>query len=76
MLREADLGGTDLSGADLRDCDLFQATLDGAKLDTADLRGAEISGLNLLRLAGYRQMKINADQQHVLLIALGIDVEP
>ena len=75
LLREADLGGTDLSGADLRDCDLFQAALDGAKLDNADLRGAEISGLNLLRLAGYRQMKINADQQHLLLGALGIDVD-
>jgi fluoroquinolone resistance protein len=73
--REANLERTDLSGADLRDCDLFQAVLDGAKLDRADLTGAEISGLNLLRLASFARLKINADQQHVLLAALGIDVD-
>jgi fluoroquinolone resistance protein len=74
--REANLAGTDLSGADLRDCDLFQAVLDGARLDRADLTGAEISGLNLLRLAGFARMKINADQQYALLAALEIEVEP
>jgi fluoroquinolone resistance protein len=74
-LREANLEGADLTGADLRDCDLFQAELDGARLDRADLTGAEISGLNLLRLASFSGMKINANQQYALLAALGVDVE-
>jgi fluoroquinolone resistance protein len=75
-LREANLEGCDLSDADLRDCDLFQAGLDGARLDRADLTGAEVSGLNLLRLASFSRMKINAGQQFALLSALGVDVEP
>lgn len=75
-LREANLEAADLSNADLRECDLFKATLDGARLDRADLRGAEISGLDLLRLASFSQLKINANQQYPLLSALGIDVDP
>jgi len=75
-LREADLAAADLSGADLRDCDLYGAILDQAKLDRADLRGADITGLNLLRLASFKQMKIEAQQQHFLLLALGLDVDP
>jgi uncharacterized protein YjbI with pentapeptide repeats len=49
--------------------------LDAARLDRANLRGAEISGLNLLRLAGFTRLTINLDQQHVLLTAMGVDVE-
>ncbi len=75
-LRETDLSLADLTDADLRDCDLFQAVLDGAKLGGADLRGAEISGLDVTRLGGYRKLTITQGQQHILLDALGIDVEP
>jgi fluoroquinolone resistance protein len=75
-LREANLEGTDLTDGDLRDCDLFQAGLDGARLDRTDLTGAEVSGVNLLRLASFARVKINASQQFALLSALGVDVEP
>ncbi len=74
--READLTGADLTGAILRGCDLFQADLTGAKLAGADLRGAEISGLNLLTLGSFGGMKINQNQQHNLLLGLGVDVYP
>jgi len=75
-LREADLAAIDLTGADLRDCDLYGAILEKAKLDRADLRGADLTGLNLLYLASYRQLKIDSSQQHHLLIALGLDIDP
>jgi len=73
-LREADLSGADLEGANLADADLFQALVDGARLARADLRGAEVSGLDLRRLAGYRDLVIDADQQFRLLDAMGVDV--
>lgn len=73
-LREADLTGADLTGADLHESDLFQAMLDGARLAGADLRGAEISGLNVMALADFAGMRINQDQQHVLLAAMGVEV--
>jgi fluoroquinolone resistance protein len=74
-LREADLSGADLTGATLRDCDLFQADLTRARLAEADLRGAEISGLNLLQLASFAGLRIDAAQQHQLLAALGVEIE-
>ena len=73
-LREASLDETDLTGANLQDCDLFGASLDRAKLDHADLRGAALGTLNLLRLASFNRLMITADQQHLLLSALGIEV--
>jgi len=75
-LREADLTGADLEGADLTGADLFQAIIDGARLKGADLRGAEVSGLDLRRAASIQDLKINADQQHRLLAAMGLDVYP
>ena len=74
--READLTAADLTGTILRDADLFQATLTRAKLANADLRGAEISGLTLTHLASFTDLKITRSQQHLLLDALGIDVQP
>ena len=74
-MREANFEACDLSDADLRECDLFQAMLNGARLDRADVRGAELSGLNLLRLGSFARLKISADQQHVLMAALGVDVD-
>jgi fluoroquinolone resistance protein len=74
--READLTAADLTGANLRDADLFQATLTRAKLANADLRGAEISGLTLTHLASFTDLKITQSQQHLLLDALGIDIQP
>jgi len=70
-----DLTGADLTGATLRDCDLFQADLASAKLAGADLRGAEISGLNLLQLASFAGLRIDASQQHLLLMALGVEID-
>jgi fluoroquinolone resistance protein len=74
--READLSGADLTDTVLRDGDLFQAILTRTKLEGADLRGAEISGVNLLDLASFARMKIDQNQQHLLLAAIGIDVHP
>ena len=73
-LREADLGSADLTDAVLRDCDLFRAELTGTKLEGADLRGAEISGLNLLNLSSFARMKINQNQQHILLSGIDLDI--
>jgi fluoroquinolone resistance protein len=73
-LREAVLLDADLEGADLRGCDFFQALTGGAKFARADLRAAEVSGLNILELASYDGLKIDADQQYRLLTALGLDV--
>ena len=72
--REAVLIDADLQGADLRGCDLFQAVTAGAKLRGADIRGAQVSGLNLNELASFDGLKVSADQQHLLLSALGVDV--
>lgn len=72
--READLSNADLTGADLRGCDLREAELESAKLEKADLRGAEFAGLNLLTLGSIKGMKINPDQQWVLLAGLGVDI--
>jgi fluoroquinolone resistance protein len=74
--READLNSADLTDAVLRDCDLFRTELAGAKLEGADLRGAEISGLNVMVLAGFVRMKIDQNQQHVILLGMGLDVYP
>lgn len=74
--RESVLIDADLDGADLRGCDLFQALMAGARLRGADIRGAQISGLNLNELAGFEGLKVSADQQHLLLSALGVDVAP
>ena len=74
--READLSSADLTDAVLRDCDLFQAIVTKGKFEGIDLRGAEVSGLNLMRLASFGQMKINQNQQHAILDAIGIDVYP
>ncbi len=75
-LREADLRDADLEGADLRGADLFQALTTGLKLARADLRGAELSGLDLTKLGSLDAMKVSADQQYVLLSAMGVDVLP
>ncbi|MBL0939883.1 MAG: pentapeptide repeat-containing protein [Gemmatimonadaceae bacterium] len=72
--REAVMHQVDLEGADLRGADFTRASLDGARMARADLRGAEIAGINLMTLSSFEDMKISSDQQHVLLLALGIDV--
>lgn len=74
--READLTGADLERADLTGGDFFQALTAGARLAGADLRGAELSGLDLNGLASFAGIKITAAQQHVVLVALGVDVYP
>lgn len=76
IFREADLTDADLSGADLRRSDIEKCELLRAKLDSADLRGAKIAGLNLLSLASMKGLKVNQDQQWLLLAELGIEVHP
>lgn len=75
-LREADFSGADFSGADLRDYDLTQAALEGTSLTGADLRGADIGGIDLLTLGSFKNLRIDANQQHIVLSGLGIDVHP
>ena len=47
-----------------------------ANLADANLRHAKIAGLNLLSLRSVQGLKVSADQQWMLLAALGIDVHP
>jgi fluoroquinolone resistance protein len=75
-LREAVLRNADLEGADLSDANLDKAVTDGARMSRANLRGARISGLRLSDLSGFAGMMISADQQHMLLSELGLDVYP
>ena len=74
--READLTDADLSGANLQECDLQECELLRANLATADLRRAKIAGLNVLSLRSVQGLKVSADQQWLLLAAIGIEVHP
>lgn len=74
-MRETCLAGADLTDADLRDCDLFQADFAKARLAGADLRGAAISGLDLIALESFQGLRITPEQQHLLLTAIGVEVD-
>ena len=74
--REAVLFDADFEGADLRGCDFVQALTAGAKFARADMRGADLSGMSLVELGSFARMMVSADQQYLLLAALGVDVFP
>ncbi len=72
----ADLTRANLSNADMTGCDLTDAELEDADLSGADLRDGKLHGLQLHALRGYAGLMISADQQHLVLRELGIDVSP
>ena len=55
---------------------LEEAELLRADFSDADIRRAKIVGLDIRSLRGVKGLKISADQQWLLLAALGIDVHP
>ncbi|WP_257098532.1 pentapeptide repeat-containing protein [Pseudovibrio flavus] len=73
-LSGADLSRSDLSGTNFSACNLNSAELQDADLTKANLKGAKLLGLDLRRLKGYRGMTVSADQQHHLLMAMGLDI--
>lgn len=85
-LTSADFNESDLTGADLRGArlvnakmtggDLSFAQVDGADFSGADLTGSRLQDFCLTDLKAYASMTVPADQQHVLLNGLGIEVSP